>query len=146
MHDYITENGNRERTQKGLINYLYDYCFEHRNPKAFYLSRTFHVVDAIGGKSYYVSLTFDRDEILTNVKFTPINVNNDRPTLHHPYRLFSTNFVDCEGLYFDTNTQVFEYLKAHEGKKFTLQINGGERVWTWYEDGLLWYGNKSYEK
>lgn len=145
MHAYITENGHRCATQKELINFLYDYCFAHRNPQAFYLSRTFYVVDTIGGKSYDVSLTFNRDEILTNFKFKPITVNNNRPTLHHPYRLFATNFVDCFGQSFDTNKQVVDYLKAHEGERYTLSVNNGERVWTWFEDGLLWYDGKSQE-
>lgn len=148
MQNFITNNGQQYSNQKSLINALYDYCIVHRNPKSFYLSRTFGVAETVSGKFYEVSLTFDKSEILTSVKFKEVKqlAENFVKTPEQPYRLYATNYVDCDGVAFENNQQVLAHLKKHEGEKFTLSINGGERVWAWYADGLLWYGNKSYEK
>ena len=85
---------------------------------------------------------------MTSVKFKEVKqlAENFVKTPEQPYRLYATNYVDCDGVAFENNQQVLAHLKKHEGEKFTLSINGGERVWAWYADGLLWYGNKSYEK
>lgn len=130
--------------QRDLIKFLIDECYDRRRLNCFNISRNFDVVSD-DGRAFTVALKFDNNEILYKmlwIEETP-KIGNRLAPSPSKYILYATNFVDNDGERFATNTEVVKYLKDHAGIKYTLSVDGGERVWTWYADGLLWYGNKS---
>lgn len=131
--------------QRDMVKALLDVCYDQRRPNAFYLSRSFDIIDS-DGNGYTLSYRFDRDEILQAVKFelTSTAQQTAAKTTPKPYTLYATNYVDCCGEKIATNEDVMEYLKQHEGEKFTLQKDGGDRLWVQYQDGILIYDGKKY--
>ncbi len=135
-------------TQRELVKYLLDYCYDHRNPKAFWLSRKFDVVDS-DGNAIEVSFVFDRDCWLQTVKWHEDKAvkASATPPQKRPYTLYETSFVDCYGQSFATNAEVVEHLKAHPSVKYTLTKDGcPDRPWVWFDetDGVLVYDGKKY--
>lgn len=131
------------QTQRELVKHLLDLCYDDRRPNAFYLSRTFDVIDSLGN-AIEVAFYFDRDEWLKSVKWSETKAATASAPPKMPYTLYATNYVDCYGEKFATNEDVMEYLKQHEGEKFTLQKDGGDRLWVQYQDGILIYDGKTY--
>lgn len=132
------------QTQREAVKALLDECYDNRRPNCFNISREFDVVSD-DGRAFTVIFKFDNNEILYKVLWvdeTPKTPYQCAPN-SNKYKLYATNFVDTEGESFETNKEVFAFLKKHQGQKFALSVDGGERILTYYEDGLLWYGGKS---
>lgn len=129
--------------QRDLVKFLIDECYVRRRPNCFNISRDFDVVSD-DGRAFTVALKFDNNEILYKMLWIEESskTENRIAAAPHKYILYATNFVDSDGERFATNTEVVAFLKRHAGTKYTLSVDGGERIWTWYADGLLHYGDK----
>ena len=129
--------------QRDLVKFLIDECYDRRRPNCFNISRDFDVVSD-DGRAFTVALKFDNNEILYKMLWIEESSNTENRIAAAPnkYILYATNFVDSDGERFATNTEVVAFLEKHAGTKYTLSVDGGERIWTWYADGLLYYGDK----
>lgn len=129
--------------QRDLVKFLIDECYDRRRPNYFNISRDFDVVSD-DGRAFTVALKFDNNEILYKMLWIEESPKKENriAAAPHKYILYATNFVDSSGERLATNTEVVAFLKKHAGTKYTLSVDGGERIWTWYADGLLYYGDK----
>lgn len=134
------------QTQRDLVKHLLDLCYDDRRPNAFYLTRTFDVIDSLGN-AIEVAFYFDRDEWLKSVKWSETKAATASAPPKMPYTLYETTFVDCCGQKFATNAEVAAHLKKNPRVKYTLKKDGcPDRPWVWYDDadGVIIYDGKKY--